>query len=513
MRALLTLCALAASLCFGVASASAEIPAVKHVFIIVLENKNYDSTFGPSAGSPYLAQTLPSQGQLLTEYYGIGHPSLDNYIAMISGQPPNAETQTNCQTFTEFVPTAPPDANGVETGKGCVSPARTLTIADQLEAAGLTWKGYMEDMANVDPKTCRHPAIGAADTTQGARANDQYAARHNPFVYFHSIIDRPICNTNVVDLSVLDTDLASASTTPTYSFITPDLCSDGHDENCADGGPGGYQGINNFLSTWVPKITGSPAYADGGLLIVTFDEASTDGSACCGEPTGPNTTSPGGGGRPGGGRTGAVLLSPFIRAGTQNATPYNHYSLLRSIEDMFGLTHLGYAAQDGLQVFGDDVFKAPPPDRDGDGKPDSEDACPDMPAATADGCPLPAPGDRDGDGKPDGEDACPDVAAPTANGCPAGSIVDGPKPVVKISGVPRKCVRHAFEATVRVVSKRLVNVQSRVDGRRVKTSKKHRFSVNVEVKKLKKGKHRLKALARDQLGRTGSKTAKFRVCR
>jgi hypothetical protein len=516
VRSLALLLALAASMCLGVANASAANPTIKHVWIVVLENKSYDTTFGSSPGSAYLGTTLPAQGQLLTQYFGIGHSSLDNYIAMISGQPPDTQTQADCGTFSEFVSTSV-DPNGVDHGNGCVYPTGDKTIADQIDAAPpLTWKAYMEDMGISSPgraplTSCDHPDIGQPDHTETAAANDQYATKHNPFVYFHSIIDdQPKCGAHVVDLSQLDNDLTSASTTPSYSFITPDLCSDGHDSSCADGtSPGGYAGIDNFLSTWIPKIKGSAAYADGGLIIVTFDEAdaSKDATSCCSEPASPNTPHNGGGGD-GGGRTGAVLLSPSIMAGTKNDTPYNHYSMLRSVEDFFGLSHLGYASQDGLQPFGSEVFdaKPTPTDRDGDGVPDSSDACPDTAAATANGCP--APTDIDGDGVPDSSDACPTVAAATPNGCP------DPKPVVKITGVPKKCVRHAFKAKVAVVSKQLAGVTVTVDGHKIAKSKKHKFSVKVKVSKLKKGKqHRLKAAAKDKIARVGSKTVKFRVCR
>src|SRR5689334_17367282 len=128
------------------ANASAALPPVKHVWIVVLENEDYATTFGDNPPAPYLAKTLPSRGELLTQYYGTGHHSLDNYISMISGQPPNPETQADCGIYSDFVPTAPPLANGVETGKGCVFPARTQTIADQLDAKRLSWKGYMQDM-------------------------------------------------------------------------------------------------------------------------------------------------------------------------------------------------------------------------------------------------------------------------------------------------------------------------------------------------------------------------------
>ncbi|MCU1245562.1 MAG: phosphoesterase family protein, partial [Acidobacteria bacterium] len=97
------------------------------------------------------------------------------------------------------------------------------------------------------------------------------------------------------------------------------------------------------------------------LLVITFDEAeSGDATACCNEMPGLNTFNPGGTTLgPGGGRSGAVLISQFIRPGSVNDVPYNHYSLLRSIEDIFALPHLGFAGQPGLQPFGADVYDAP----------------------------------------------------------------------------------------------------------------------------------------------------------
>ena len=333
-------------------------PAIKHVFVIVLENKEYDATFGPASPAHYLNDTLVPAGALLRQYYGIGHSSLDNYIAMISGIAPNRNTQGDCGRYVEFARSATaPDGQPV--GSGCVYPADVKTIADQLTAKQLTWKAYMEDMGN-DPSresaTCGHATIGEVDQTEHATPTDQYAAKHNPFVYFHSIVDAPVCRTNVLPLTPLARDLQSAATTPNFVFISPNLCHDGHDGPCRNGEPGGLVSIDRFLSTWVPRIMASPAYRESGLIIVTYDEASSrHKEACCNEPTGPNTTSPGAGG-PGGGRTGAVLLSPFIKPGTVSDTPYNHYSMLRSVEDLFGLAHLGYAGQDGLATFGTDVY-------------------------------------------------------------------------------------------------------------------------------------------------------------
>src|SRR4051812_37745248 len=331
------------------APAHAALPPVKHVFVIWLENKNYDETFAAKdPKAPYLAKTLPAMGALLPEYYATGHLSLDNYIAVVSGQGPNPQTQADCQVYSEFQGTTDgPDGQAM--GNGCVYPVGVKTIANQLEDKGLRWKGYMEDMALAQPATCRHPALNQRDGTQSANADSQYAARHNPFVYFHSIIDGPSCKENDVDLKQLPTDIAQAGTTASFNFITPDLCSDGHDESCANPEQkGGYAGINSFLQEWVPRILNSPGYKDDGLLVVSFDEAEDDSSACCGE-TAANTPSAGGDEPgPGGGKIGAVLISPFIKPGTIDKTPYNHYSFLRTAEDLFGLGHLGYAGADGL---------------------------------------------------------------------------------------------------------------------------------------------------------------------
>lgn len=338
---------------------AAELTSVKHVFVVVLENKDYEATFGASSPASYLSKTLPSQGQLLTQYFAIGHVSLDNYIAMISGQAPNPVTQSDCQVFQDFVPPAAViDSNGQAIGQGCVYPAAVPTLANQMDQAGLTWRGYMQDMKT----PCRHPAVGAQDSTQTAKVGDQYATRHNPFMYFHSIIDdNASCQSHVVDLSQLPNDLAASGSTPNFSFVTPDLCHDGHDKPCVNGEPGGLVSADAFLQEWVPKIVNSEAFKKDGLLVITFDEAEVgnpaSATACCGEVPGPNSSSPGIVG-PGGGRVGAVVLSPFVQPGTVNDTPYNHYSLLRTIEDVFGLPHLGFAASTGLRPFGSDVLNA-----------------------------------------------------------------------------------------------------------------------------------------------------------
>jgi hypothetical protein len=331
------------------------LPGAKHVFVINLENKGYDTTWGPTSAAPYLSKTLRGQGVLLNQYFGTAHNSQPNYVAQISGQGPNPQMQADCQSYTPLVGTGTASP-GQAVGDGCVFPASVPTVAGQLTAAGQTWKGYMEDMGT----PCRHPALGAVDDSQKAKVGDQYAARHNPFVYFVGITGSPDCAKNDVDLSALKRDLASAATTPNLSMITPNLCHDGHDAPCIDGQPGGLASADAWLKQWVPAITSSPAFKQDGVLVITFDESDgpqSDASACCGEGPGPNSPQPGITG-PGGGRVGALVLSPFTKGGTWSTTPYNHYSLLASIEDTFALPYLGYAGTPGLNRFGLDVFNA-----------------------------------------------------------------------------------------------------------------------------------------------------------
>ena len=368
---------LATTLCGGSAYAG-PLPAghhVGHVFVIVLENRNFHDAYVANANH-YLGRDLQRKGTLLTQYYGIGHLSNDNYIAMLSGQAPNPMTQSDCQDYVDFQPSpAVLDGNGQAVGTGCVYPPNVLTLADQLDAKHLSWRGYMEDMGKTpdrEPDRCGAPAssfgTGMQDGTQSATAADQYAARHNPFVYFHSVIDDNSCTRNVLPLPHLGDDLKKVATTPAFSFITPDLCSDGHDQPCADGRPGGLKSVDAFLRTWVPRIMSSPAFAKDGLLVITSDESESQTSeSCCGEVAGPNSPDPGiypTGGGMGGGRVGSLVIGTCVRAGAKDSTPYNHYSLLRSLEDVFGITsggadgkgHLGFAGAAGLKAFGRDVF-------------------------------------------------------------------------------------------------------------------------------------------------------------
>jgi phosphatidylinositol-3-phosphatase len=344
-------------------------PAIHHVFVIVLENSSYAQSYGANSKYTYLAQRLRKQGTLLSQYYATGHYSLGNYLAMIGGVAPNKDIQHDCGHYRSMVGARRAADGQVKASAGCVFPAWTPTLVGQLSHAHLTWRGYFEDMGNVSGReqpTCGKPSLGkfSADRTQLAASGDAYTARHNPFLYFASVVKTPDCAKHVVPLPRLAVELASTTTTANFSFIAPSLCNDGHDSTCV-GQPGGPAAEDAWLSTWVPKITASPAFRRDGALIIVNDEARGDSSACCLQPSGPNVAYPGGpdaalknapGGGKGGGRIGALILSPFARANATTSVRYNHYSLLRSIEDLFGLRHLGYADQAGLRPFGTDVW-------------------------------------------------------------------------------------------------------------------------------------------------------------
>ncbi|MFI5008671.1 MAG: alkaline phosphatase family protein [Solirubrobacterales bacterium] len=367
----------------GGSSTSTATPAVKHVFLIVLADQPYASVFGPASKAPYLAGDLEKRGELLVRYYAVAHDELANGVALLSGQGPTAQIAANCPTFADIAP-ASGAADGQVTGQGCVYPKSTQTLMGQLTVKHLTWRAYVEGMSGA----CTHPAPGAADPTVGppppasttpatagqpipanqAAAGVQYTTFRNPLMYFHSVIDSPsTCAAGDVGLNRLGSDLRSAKRTPTLSYIVPSLCDDGSPTPCAPGKPAGLAPADAFLRKVVPRILASKAYKDGGLLAITVDQApatgiEADSSSCCGQPRFPGLPAPaplpGGGQLPpaGGGQVGALLLSPFVKAGTVDQDPYNHFALLRTIEDLFGLGHLGYAGANGVSSFNAAVF-------------------------------------------------------------------------------------------------------------------------------------------------------------
>ncbi len=216
---------------------------------------------------PYISQ-LGNNYARATNYHAVTHPSLPNYLTLIGGS--NYGITTDC-----------------EPSVSCQISAGNL--ADNLEAVGLSWKGYMESM----PAPCYL-------TTSG-----RYAPKHNPFVYFDDIRNDPTrCANHVVSYSALPGDLASSATTPNFAFISPNLCDDMHDCSISTG--------DGWLQSNLPQILNSPACtSEACVLMLVWDE--DDGGA------------------------GNQVLSIFAGSGAQtgglaSSGYYNHYSLLRTVE-------------------------------------------------------------------------------------------------------------------------------------------------------------------------------------
>jgi hypothetical protein len=327
----------------GAATGPVEgIPQLNHVFTIVLENENLAATW--NTPGTYLHGLL-AQGAFASQYYGASHVSADNYMAMTSGQTPTPLFNTDCI-----------DWGACETWEQSRLDGG-VSVANQLDGASRTWKAYMDEMGT----PCKHPP---PDTLTSPINPDPYqtgyATRHDPFVYYPPIVNnQSYCDAHVVDYSQLGSVLASVATTPNYVWITPDTCHDGHDSPCtgADSGqPGGLASANAWMSTEVPKILASPAFTTPGVtsvLFITTDEAAnTDVTGCT---TGPLTTGATPGtcssgvtatGIDGGGLVGLLAMgSPaaHVATGTSTATPYDHDSLLRTVEDGFGVGYLNDA--------------------------------------------------------------------------------------------------------------------------------------------------------------------------
>ena len=343
----------------------AKLPAIKHVFVVMLSNEPYATAFGPASPAHYLSGTLEKQGELLVRYYAVAHEELANGIALLSGQGPTEATAANCPTYSDISPTGT-GADGQVLGSGCVYPASTNTLVGQLMSKHLTWKAYVEGIdegAGTLP-ACAHPAPGAADPSAAPPAAATYQTSRNPFVYFHSITGSSECPANDVGMSALQNDLASEKRTPSFSYIAPGPCDDGSPTPCAPGKASGMVAADDFLKKIVPKILSSKAYKHGGLLAITVDQAPVSGeyadsSSCCGQPRFPNMPAATGAAAlspSGGGQVGLLLLSPFVKGGGLVQDTYNHFSLLATIEQAFGLSRLAYAGLSEVKPFSPSLF-------------------------------------------------------------------------------------------------------------------------------------------------------------
>ena len=233
--------------------------APSHVFVIVMENRSY----GQVIGNSYTSQ-LAAQYGVATDYHGVSHPSLPNYLALTSGS-----------TW------------GIADDGFHALPAGGLGA--QLDSAGIEWRAYMEGMTN----GCY-------------RSPYPYALKHNPFAYYGSA-----CPSQVVPYSQFATDMSG--TVPNFVWITPDLCHDGHD--CSN------SVADSWLSQTVPTILASNAWQDNGVLMITWDEGEDSANSVL---------------------TLVIRPDPLVH---NSPRPYDHYSMLATIEDQLLLPRLGLAAQ------------------------------------------------------------------------------------------------------------------------------------------------------------------------
>jgi phosphatidylinositol-3-phosphatase len=370
------------------------LPEVKHAFLIVLGENSYEDSFGAAADAPYMTRTLPKKGELIPNYYGVTGGVLANEIALLSGQGPTPETAINCPDYTAIAPaTVSLFAEQVE-GDGCVYGEEVESLPTQLEAKELSWRAYVEGMENGgaigQPWRCRKPILGGPDSSPTPSPGDQYATWRNPVVYFGAIAESAECEKHDVGFEVLTRDLQFKKATPALSLIFPDACHSGGEFECEPGAPKGAHGAVSLLKTLVPAIMASPAYAEGGLILITSAQAPQAGehpdpSACCLAPDYPNlpplpaTTAPTESppaeettgvttttysdesvlASGGGGKVGLLMISPFVAAGTVAEGEYaNHFTLLKTLETMFDVEPLGYATEEEMPTLSPTLFKA-----------------------------------------------------------------------------------------------------------------------------------------------------------
>jgi len=266
------------------ASGSIQIGSgqIKHVIIIVEENEAYNSIVN-SSEAPYQNQLI-RQYALAENYFSVEHPSLPNYLDLTAGS--DMGITTDCSPSST-----------------CQVSGRMTNIGDLLNSSNLSWKEYAESM----PAPCYLADSG------------NYAVRHNPFVYYTDITSNSTyCDQHVVpmnDTTGLIQDLQSGSL-PNFSFVTPNLCDDGHD-SCSSSQTQVEQ-ADNWLNLLVPKIISSPMFASTALFIV-YDEGTTSPSS----------------------QVVCIVVSPFAGAGYVSEAYHTHFSLLATVENIFGLATLG----------------------------------------------------------------------------------------------------------------------------------------------------------------------------
>jgi len=321
---------------------NAGLPKVQHVFLIALSTPSYATLFGKKVTTdPYL-QALSKKGALLAGYRTLGSGELADDIAMLTGQPPNKDTRAGCPAYTEFAASAEPNAKtGIVPGNGCVYPEAALTLADETDSSQGSWGAYIESLG---ASPCPTPNANAEMETEYPGTGSGYDPWHNPFIFFGSLEQDGGCFESDLRLNALPHALSRKNLTPTVAYIAPDACADGNPTivppttststvttgtsttptaqpvGCPAGNTSGPAAEDAFVKAWVPQIQKSPAYKQGGVIVITFSG------------TGDTVT-----------QTGTLVLSKWTkpRVSTAKLTPY---SLLRSVEQMLGYSYLGDAA-------------------------------------------------------------------------------------------------------------------------------------------------------------------------
>jgi phosphatidylinositol-3-phosphatase len=319
-------------------AAAPKLPPVKHVWVVALADRKLTETFGPGSSDPYVRDVLVRQGVLLNNFHATSGGAPADGIALISGQGANPATEGDCATPADITPGTTEGEQQQVAGTGCEYPGTVGTLPDQLVGAGLTWKAYVEDVAP--------GKLSATPSCEGTRTP------RNPFAYFKGITSDGQCPQRIVGTDALAPDLADPITTPSFSYIVPNACHDGSDVPCAEGAPAGLAAASPWLQGVLGQIQASKAYQDDGLIVVLADRSGPDG------PTADRTARKGGPAPAGGGLVPALLLSKFVTPGQQVAAAYDHFSLLRTVEDLFALPRLGEAGAPGAKGFGPRVFGA-----------------------------------------------------------------------------------------------------------------------------------------------------------
>jgi hypothetical protein len=314
------------------------VPRYKHVFVIMGENKDWDRIDG-SSNAPRLAAFARAYGDA-THFYGEVHPSEANYVGLLGGS--TFGIHDDDAYYCTPGSTQPSCSHAAAPGYA----THTIDaphLGTQLEAAGLTWKNYNESI----PAPGSLAVIGYDPAEDGANDVPYYASKHSGFINFASVQRDPHRADHVVGYAALRHDLATGNL-PNFGFIIPNLCNDMHGML----GPGVpddclYQHLDATIQRGdaamakvVDAIEASATWRspDNVAVVVTFDEDDGTGRAgCCGvTPNAPSNF--------GGGHIATIVITNHGPRGVVDPTPYNHYSLLRTIEDAFGIhDYLGLA--------------------------------------------------------------------------------------------------------------------------------------------------------------------------